>query len=174
MQGDHSLVAQFKMELPTQIIDDCQWIEENTYRIFGGMTRIGAETALGTMLASCPNKDLVPYGRITKTYKTPSDGGINTKAGFWGYLPFSNPNRKYFTRRANGGVYSTDKGVPVDFLVKLYEYGRSTAPFPKHPFVRKAFSPSKITKAMYQAQSDLSRGLLDEGFTPINDPNNPW
>lgn len=167
-------MAQFKMELPTQIIDDCQWIEENTYRIFGGMTRIGAETALGTMLASCPNKDLVPYGRITKTYKTPSDGGINTKAGFWGYLPFSNPNRKYFTRRANGGVYSTDKGVPVDFLVKLYEYGRSTAPFPKHPFVRKAFSPSKITKAMYQAQSDLSRGLLDEGFTPINDPNNPW
>lgn len=173
-------MAKLVMELPKEVMDEFKWVYENTERIFGGMTKAGAETALGIMLATCPNDVLKSHGKITKTYRTPSDGGINTKAGFWGYIPFHHPpsakNRQYFTRRARGGVYSTPLGVPADFLVKLYEYGRSDNPFSKKPFVRKAFKSNRVIKAMLEAQKELSNGLLDvDGFTIVkNDPNLPW
>lgn len=160
-------MAKFVMELPKEVMDEFKWVYDNTERIFGGMTKAGANVALGTMLSTCPNDELKKCGKLTKTYKTPSDDGINTKAGFFGYIPFHHPpsakNRQYFTRSAKGGVYSTSKGVPADFLAKLYEYGRSYNPFPKKPFVRKAFNKKKIEKAMLEAQKELSRGLLDEG-----------
>jgi hypothetical protein len=101
---------------------------------------------------------------LTRTYKTPSDDGINTKVIFSGYLPFSTPGRTSFLRRGRGGgkVYSTSKGVPADFLAIIFEYGRSNAPFPKRPFFRRSFNEAKINKAMLDAQKTASGGILDE------------
>ena len=54
------------------------------------------------------------------------------------------------------------KGIPVDFLAMVYEYGRSGYPFPKKPFFRKAWNKGKIEQAMLEAQKRASGGLLDE------------
>lgn len=158
-------MAKFVFQYPDSIIKDLKYIYDNAEEIFGGMTRKGAEVARDAMIDGCPYEPLKSYAKLTRTYKTPTDGGINTKAVFSGYLPFSDPHREYFSRRgANGMIYRTSKGVPVDFLVNLYEYGRSSAPWPKHPFVRKAFNKKKIEKAMLDEQKRLSRGLLDEDW----------
>ena len=155
-------MAKMDVILPDDVMKQFEEIYQNTDEIFGEMTKAGAQAVLEDVKQKCPNKDLVKYFRLSKTYKTPSDGGINTKVYAVGYLPFSDPNRKYFSRRAKGTLYHTDKGVPVDFLLKLYEYGRSTAPFPKKPFMRKSFRKAEIEAAMMKAQKEASGGIIDE------------
>lgn len=153
-------MARFSMELPTEIMKDFEKINGNAERIFEEMTKAGAETAAANVRATAPNKDIASHVRVSVTYKTPSDGGVNTKVYFSGYIPFKG-NRKTFQRRGNGGtVYKTTKGVPAAFLAQLYEYGRSTAPFPKKPFFRKAFNRQKIEAAMLDAQKKASGGIL--------------
>ena len=155
-------MAKFQLELPTEIMKDFQKIHDNADEILGEMTRAGAEVAEKNMIASAPS-NIRTHIKLSKTYKTPSDGGINTKVYISGYLPFSTPGRKEFSRKGgNGSSYSTTKGVPADFIAQLYEYGRSTAPFPKHPFMRKSFRKSDIEQAMLKKQREMSGGLLDE------------
>lgn len=155
-------MARFVQELPTDILKDFKKIYDNADEIFGAMTKAGAEVAMQAMKNNVPLSDMAQHIKLTKTYKTPTDGGINTKVYFSGYLPFSG-NRTTFSRRgrAGGDVYTTNKGVPVDFLAQIYEYGRSTSPFPKKPFMRKSFSKAKIEKAMLEAQKKASGGLLE-------------
>jgi len=141
-------MAKFVAELPTDIIKKFEATAEETEEIMGEMTRAGAEVVLHNVEANAPNV-LKGHIKISKTYNTPSDNGINTKVFFSGYIPFSNPNRSYFARRGAGGtMYYTDQGVPADFLAKLYEYGRSTSPFPKHPCLRKSVKKDQIEAAM--------------------------
>ena len=155
-------MARFELQLPTEIMRDFDKIHKNADHIFGEMTRAGAEVVESNMRNGAPDV-LKPYIKLTKTYKTPTDDGINTKSYISGYIPFSNKNRKSFSRSGgNGDTYSTSKGVPADFLAKVYEYGRSGLPFPKHPFVRKAFKKGEIEQAMLKAQKIASGGLLDE------------
>lgn len=156
-------MARFDMQLPKDLMSDLKKIDANAEKIFGEMTKAGAEVALDDVRSNAP-EILKPYAKLTRTYKTPSNGGINTKVIFSGYLPFSTPNRNAFVRRGRGGgkVYSTSKGVPADFLAILYEYGRSNAPFPKRPFFRRSFNASKIEKAMLERQKTASGGILDE------------
>lgn len=154
-------MAKFGMELPTDIMKDIQKIYNISEEIFGGMTKAGAEVVLNRAIANAPDV-LKPYGKLTRVYKTPSDGGINTKVVFTGYIPFKG-NRQFFNSRGgNGKMYSNSKGVPVDFIAILFEYGRSTLPFPKKPFLRKSFNRAEIERAMLEAQKKLSGGLLDE------------
>ena len=161
MQGDYSLMAKFNMSLPDEQIKQFEQIGKSTKEIFGGMTKAGAETAQKQIVASCPNPKLSSHVKISVTYETPSDSGINTKVYFSGYIPFSDSNRSYFQRSGGGGnSYRTNKGIPAEFLAIMYEYGRSGAPFPKHPFIRRAFN-SSIEQAMMKAQKELSGGLLE-------------
>lgn len=155
-------MAKFELELPTDVIKDVQFIYDNTEEIFGAMTRAGADVVEENMISNAPEliKDHI---KKTRTYRTPSDDGINTKVYASGYIPFSNPNRKSFSRKGGSGkTYTTTDGVPVDFLANLYEYGRSTPSFPRHPFLRRSFNKEQIEKAMLSAQSEESRGLLDD------------
>lgn len=155
-------MAKFDMQLPKDLMSDLRKLDKNADKIFGDMTKAGAEVALSAVRSTAPNI-LKPYAKLTRTYKTPSDGGINTKVIFSGYLPFSE-KRTEFLRRGRGGgkVYSTSKGIPADFLAIMYEYGRSNAPFPKQPFFRRSFNEGKIEKAMLEAQKTASGGILDE------------
>ena len=156
-------MAKLQTILPDDVIKDFKKVYQNTDKIFGEMTKAGAEVALNNTKASVPIPEMASHVKLSKTYKTPSDGGINTKVIISGYLPFSDPNRKYFSRSgANGKTYVTTKGVPVDFLANVFEYGRSGKPFPKKPFFRKSFRKAEIEKAMLKAQKELSGGLLDE------------
>lgn len=156
-------MAKFAVELPTEIMKDFEMIHGNTEKIFGEMTKAGAEVVAGKVRGSVPLEEMASHVKISRTYRTPSDDGINTKVYLSGYIPFTG-NRKWFARRGKqgGDVYKTNKGIPVDFLAKIYEYGRSTAPFPKKPFLRRSFSGGAIRKAMLDAQSRASGGLLDE------------
>jgi hypothetical protein len=142
-------MAKFKMELPTDIMKDFQTIYENSDEIFGEMTRAGAEVVEKNIIANVPqsirNSEMMKCLKVTKTYKTPSDDGINTKVGFYGY--FKNEN---------------GETVPAPLVANVFEHGRSNLPFPKHPFLRKSFKKSDIEDAMLKAQKKASGGLLDE------------
>ena len=155
-------MAGYKAVLPDDVLKDLQTINNNADEIFGEMTKAGAETAMHNVISNVPKPELASHVRLSKTYKTPSDGGINTKVYFGGYLPFSG-NRTTFVRkgRKGGKVYTSRKGVPAEFIAIMFEYGRSGLPFPKKPFFRKSFKQGEIEKAMLDAQKKASGGILE-------------
>lgn len=139
----------FKLELPTEIMKDIESLYKNTDDIMGAMTRAGAEVVQNNIQANIPegirSSKMMNCLKVTKTYKTPSDDGINTKVGFYGYFENEDGRR-----------------TPAPLVANVFEYGRSTEPFPKHPFMRKSFKRQEIEAAMLKAQSEASGGLLDE------------
>lgn len=139
----------FKVELPTEIIKDIERISGDCEEIFGAMTRAGAEVVESNIEANIPQSiresKMMDCLKVTKTYKTPSDDGINTKVGFYGYF-----------QNEEGRI------VAAPLVANVFEYGRSSAPFPKHPFLRKSFKRKQIEEAMLKAQIEASGGLLDE------------
>jgi len=141
-------MARFEMQLPTEIMKDIQKIYNNADEIFGEMTKAGAEVVNRNIEANVPqsirNSKMMNCLKVTKVYKTPSDDGINTKVGFYGY--FENEEGKI---------------VPAPLVANVFEYGRSGLPFPKHPFMRKSFKKSEIEQAMLKAQKRASGGLLE-------------
>ena len=141
-------MAKFDMQLPTEILKDIQKIYDNADEIFGEMTKAGAEVVEKNIRSNVPqsirNSKMMDCLKLTRVYKTPSDDGINTKVGFYGY--FQNED---------------GKTVPAPLVANVFEYGRSNAPFPKHPFMRKSFKKKEITDAMLKAQKKASGGLLE-------------
>jgi hypothetical protein len=164
-------MAKFQMEIPDDLIKEFQRLNKGTDAMLGELTRAGAEAVAINVRENAPQK-IKPYVKTSVTYKTPTDGGINTKVYISGYIPFSNPNRKYFSRKGgNGSVYSTDKGVPADFLAKVYEYGRSNAPFPKHQFWRRSWK----TRIVELAMEKKARQMFKEDIPfEIIDAQNPF
>lgn len=140
-------MAKFKMELPNEIIEDISMIYNNTDIIFGKMTLAGAKVVYQNILKNIPknfiDSNIMDCLKITRTYKTPSDNGINNKVGFYGY--FINHN----------GVKT-----PAPLVAGVFEYGSSK--FTKRPFLRKSFKKTQIERAMLEAQKRYSKGLLNE------------
>lgn len=145
-------MARFTMELPDEIMNDIKRIESNAENIFGGMTKAGAEVALQNVKANAPSgwqgSAIMNNIKLTRTYKTPSDDGINTKVVISGYFQ-TRPDK-------NGHTYR--HAAPL--VANVFEYGSTK--FPKQPFFRKSFRKAQIEKAMLQKQKELSGGLLDE------------
>lgn len=141
-------MAKFEMELPTEIMKDFEKIYKDSEKIFGEMTRAGAEVVNKNIQANVPQSirqsKMMDCLKMTRTYKTPSDDGINTKIGFYGYF-----------------VNEDKKTVPAPLVANVFEYGRSNAPFPKQPFMRKSFKKNEIKDAMLKAQKRASGGLLE-------------
>ena len=141
-------MARFEMELPTEIMKDFDKIYKDSEKIFGEMTRAGAEVVNRNIQANVPQSirqsKMMNCLKVTRTYKTPSDDGINTKIGFYGYF-----------------VNEDGKTVPAPLVANVFEYGRSNAPFPKQPFMRKSFKKNEIKDAMLKAQKRASGGLLE-------------
>lgn len=140
-------MAKFTLELPTDIMKDIQRIEADSEKIFGGMTKAGAEVALEAVKANAPSgwrdSGILNNIGLTRTYKTPSDDGINTKVIISGYFIDENGVR-----------------TPAPLVANVFEYGSSK--FPKQPFFRRSFRKGQIESAMLKAQKELSGGLLDE------------
>ncbi len=165
-------MAKFETELPTDILKEFDFVRNNAAHIFGQMTRAGAEVVKQQIAANATRafdgktaSKLNQKLKITKTYDTPSDGGINTKVAYYGYIPRSDGKMV----KIKGGSYP---GVPAPLLAALREFGAKGSgnmPEPlkrywtKHPFVRPAFAnKGAIEKAMLKAQKELSGGLLDD------------
>ena len=140
-------MGKFEMILPDEILKDFRKIYDNSDKIFGEMTKAGAEVVLSNVRANVPrsfkNSNIMKTLKMTKTYKTPSDDGINNKVGFYGY--FVNQN----------GVTT-----PAPLVCNVFEYGSTK--FSKQPFLRKSFRKDQIERAMLDAQKKASGGLLDE------------
>lgn len=142
-------MARFELQLPEEIMRDIQYINDNSENIFGKMTEAGANVVLQNIRANVPasfkDSNIMSCLKLTRVYKTPSDDGINTKVGFYGYF-----------------INKKNVKTPAPLVANVYEYGRSNAPFKKHPFLRKSFNKGQIESAMLKAQSEASGGLLNE------------
>lgn len=138
-------MAKFEMQLPESLMKDFQNIYDNADEIFGKMTEAGAKVAYENIKSNIPasfrNSNIMKCLKITKTYKTPSDDGINTKVGFYGYFQNHNNVR-----------------TPAPLVANVFEYGSSTVQ--KKPFMRKSFRKNEIEKAMLEEQKKASGGLL--------------
>jgi len=132
-------MASFKAELPNDIIKQFESIEKNTDKMLEEMTQAGARLVLENIKASVPknwySSNIMKCLKITKTYKTPSDDGVNTKVAFYGY--FINEN---------------GEKIPAPLVANVTEYGRSNSPYPKKPFLRRSFKKADIEKAMKAVQ----------------------
>ena len=132
-------MASFDMELPQELIKEFQKLSDNSEKMAGEMTKAGAEKVFvnvkNNMRKSFSSTErLEDCLKITKTYKTPSDDGINTKVGIYGY--FINKN---------------GKKIPAPLVANAREYGTSRGEARK-PFFRKSFKKNEITQAMLKVQ----------------------
>lgn len=140
-------MARFNLELPDEILKDMQKVYNNADEIFGEMTRAGAEVVMSDIKSNVPasfkSSDIMHCLKMTRVYRTPSDGGINTKVGFYGYF-----------------VNEDGRLTPAPLVANVFEYGSSK--FQKRPFLRKSFNKQRIEQAMLEVQKKASGGLLDE------------
>lgn len=133
-------MANFKEELPNDLIKEFEKLEHNTEKMMGEMTSAGAKVVYNLVLSNMKGsfkstKGLADCLRITRVYRTPSDDGINTKVAFYGY--FKN---------------SQGKEVPAPLVANAREYGTSRGE-KKKPFFRKSFNKAQIESAMLQVQN---------------------
>ncbi len=130
-------MASFKAELPSDLIKSFEKLESSCSQMIGEMTQAGAEKVYhnvkNNMRKSFSNSsDLEKCLKITKTYKTPSDDGVNTKVGIYGYL-------------------RGDKKKPAPLIANAREHGTSKGEKRK-PFFKKSFVKSEIEQAMNKVQ----------------------
>lgn len=132
-------MARFNIELPNDIIKQFDSLDKNTTKMLEEMTEAGAKVVHENIKASVPQSwyasNIMKCLKMTRPYKTPSDDGVNVKVAFYGY--FINENKEK---------------IPAPLVANVTEYGRSNSPYPKKPFMRRAFNKSKIEKAMQAVQ----------------------
>lgn len=130
-------MARYEMELPTELISIFSTLEKNEKKMLEDMTKAGAKVVLKNIKSNVPESfhgsNIMKCLKVTKTYKTPSDDGINTKVAFYGYFENKQGRR-----------------VPAPLVCNVFEYGRRT--IQKRPFLRKSFNNKEIEKAMLQVQ----------------------
>lgn len=133
-------MAKFKAELPNDLIKQLGRLEKDTEKMLAEMTEAGAEVVLGNIKANVPSSwhssNIMKCLKVTKSYKTPSDDGINTKVAFYGYFVSRNGER-----------------APAPLVANVTEYGRRNGKYQKRPFLRKSFKKAQIVKAMEKVQS---------------------
>jgi len=132
-------LARFNIELPNDIIKQFDSLDKNTTKMLEEMTEAGAKVVHENIKASVPQSwyasNIMKCLKMTRPYNTPSDDGVNVKVAFYGY--FINEN---------------GRKTPAPLVANVTEYGRSNSPYPKKPFMRRAFNKSKIEKAMQAVQ----------------------
>lgn len=142
-------MAKIIVDIDDSVLKDISYIDKQFDHIFGGMTKAGAEVVYKNVIANLPeslrSSGFSSHVKLSRVYKTPSDGGINTKAMITGYF-----------------INKDGRKTPAPLVANMFEYGSSKKKYPKHPFFRKSFKKSQIMKAMEEAQKNLSGGLLDE------------
>ena len=130
-------MAKFDEELPNDLIKQFEELGVNTEEMLGEMTKAGAEMVYKNILNNIPESfigsNIMKCLKITKTYKTPSDDGINNKIAFYGY-------------------FKNKRGVetPAPLVCNVFEYGSSK--HKKKPFFRKSFKKSEIEQEMLKVQ----------------------
>lgn len=132
-------MAAFDEQLPTELMEQFELLDKNTETMLKAMTREGARKVLANVKANVPasfrKSGIMKCLKLTRSYKTPSDDGVATKVAFYGYFKNEDGTK-----------------TPAPLVCNLFEYGRSTSPYPKHPFMRRSFVSSEIEAAMKKVQ----------------------
>ena len=129
-------MAGFSLELPTEVIGSLNKLSDNAEGMMMEMTKAGAQVVYRNIQNNMRRsfktiKSLEKGLKVTKSYKTKRDDGINTKVGFYGY---------------------DENKIPIPLKALAREYGTSRGE-KKKPFMRKAFKDtSGITDAMLKVQ----------------------
>ena len=139
------MMARFEAELPNDLIKAFEGLEKECADIFGEMVKAGAkvvyDNVLKNMEKSFDSTDSLKQGlKMTRIYKTPSDGGINVHVGFYGYVKGSPKTKRH------------PNGTPIPLIAMAREYGTSRGE-KKKPFMRKSFKKKEIEEAMKKVQS---------------------
>lgn len=137
-------MANFKAELPTELIKEFQKLERNTEKMMGEMTQAGAEVVERNIRANAPaslkNSNIMKCLKITRVYKTPTDEGINTKVAFYGYF-----------------INKQGKKVPAPLVANAFDKG--TSKIKKKPFIRRSIKKTQIEEAMQKVQDKYLKGV---------------
>lgn len=133
-------MADFKAELPDELIKMFEQLAVNTEAMLSDMVKAGAEVAKSNVNAKMPaglKKGLTSQNaiKVTRVYKTPSDDGTNCQVIISGYF-----------------INRYGKKTPAPLVANLFEYGRSDPEYPKQPFFRSSFNKAQIEKAMLEVQ----------------------
>ena len=136
-------MAKFQAELPNDLIKVFDELETNAPIMMGEMCKAGATVVYNKVVSNLgkvfkSTESLLKGLKITKVYKTPSDGGINVHIGFYGYDGV--PTNRY------------PKGTPIPLKAMAREYGTSSGE-KKKPFLRKSFAKKDIEQAMMEVQN---------------------
>ena len=135
-------MANFKEELPQELIKQFEGLEVNTTEMMQEMTKAGAKivykNVLSNMKKSFKSTNSLEKGlRITKVYRTSNDE-ISSKIAFYGYDK-NKKTKKY------------PNGVPIPLIALAREYGTSSGE-QKKPFFRQSFKRKEIEDAMLKIQ----------------------
>lgn len=132
-------MAAFDERLPTELMEQFEFLDKSTDAMFKEMTREGAKKVLANVKANVPSSfmksGIMKCLKLTRSYKTPSDDGVATKIAFYGYFENEDGRR-----------------TPAPLVCNVFEYGRSNSPYPRHPFMRRSFVSSEIEAAMKKVQ----------------------
>lgn len=136
-------MARFEGEISYDIIKKLLDLEKSSEQMIEEMVNAGAnvvyENVKRNMKHSFKTTQTLEKGlKKTKTYKTPSDGGINVHVGFYGYSQ-KEKSKKY------------PKGVPIPLIAQAREYGTKRGE-KKKPFLRKSFNKKQIETEMLKVQ----------------------
>lgn len=150
-------MAAFDSQLPYDLIRQFEELKANTPKMMAEMTRAGAETVKKNvkinMKKAFKNIDnLEQTLKITKTYRTKRDDAINTKVGFYGYLPNSENRKLTYTKKGTSKKYEYNNGIPAPLVAMAREFGTSHGE-KKKPFFRKSFKPEDISNSMEKVQN---------------------
>ena len=133
-------MAAFDEQLPTELMEQFEFLDKSTHTMLKEMTRAGAKKVLTNVKANVPSSfmksGIMKCLKLTRSYKTPSDDGVATKVAFYGWY-FANDD---------------GKRTPAPLVCNMFEYGRSNSPYPRHPFMRRSFVSSEIESSMKKVQ----------------------
>lgn len=134
-------MARFSSELPNDLMKEIEKLNQNSEKMFGEMCKSGAQVVYNNVIKNMggsfkTTKSLKEGLRITRAYKTPSDDGINSYVGFYGY---------------------DSEGIPIPLKAQAREYGTSRGE-DKKPFFRKSFKKKDIEMVMMVIQHKYIKG----------------
>jgi len=140
-------MAKFDAAIPYVIISNFESLYMKSPKMYSEVLKAGGNVAYETVKANVPasfkKSDIMRKLKMTKVYRTPSDGAINIKIGFYGY--FINHNNRV---------------TPAPLVANIFEYGSSK--FPKHPFFRKSMESKRIVIAMMKKETELIKEIVNQ------------
>ena len=134
-------MGKFDYRVPVDLMQKFEMLDNDYDTIFGEMVNKSAEYVYGRVVSNMrgsfkTTRSLMQGLRKTRVYKTPSDDGINTYVGFYGY---------------------NDEGVPIPLIAMAREYGTSRGEA-KKPFLRRAFNKGAIESIMRSIEAKYIKG----------------